>query len=494
MHKTRTKRQQLAIRSFTYGVMTLAAAISVTICLLFAMGYRFDFADGKLTQVALVQFKSYPSSATVDVNGKKLSSTTPNRYNVQSGENVINVSKTSYRNWSKTVKLEASEVLWLDYLRLIPNSITTNTVRSYGSISQIQESPDRNWILIRNSDNERRVSNCPEGSVCDSSYAGYYNNPYVLQLAEVTDPNNIKFTEIQIDPTKLTVPTSDQSEKFSIVEWDDGSRYAILRHQVADSSEYLVIDRQNPTVTKNLNKDFGMSVEDPHFSGTSGETFFVKTGTDLRKLEYSGKTVSAPIVSGLVSYQMYDNDKLSFVATKTTDGKVSTEVGVYKGNSAILKTFDDDNKTLAGVSIYNGTEYLAIARSNKVEIFSLPLSQRDAETYNFSADQIDWLDFSPNDRFIAVGSGEKVSTYDLDTHDRYSFEIKGLASTPQWLDGFHMVGNEDGINLLEFDGANREGIVSGSGRAMLSSDEKYLFSVGQVSGGMVLQRSKLVVD
>lgn len=494
MHKTRTKRQQIAIRSFTYGVMTLAAVFGAAFCLMFAMGYRFDFADGKLTQVALVQFKSYPSSATVNVNGKKISSTTPTRYNAQSGENVINVSKDKYRNWSKTVKLEASEVLWLDYLRLIPNSIVTDTVRSYGSIAQVLESPDHNWILIRNSDNDRRVSNCPQGVTCDSSYEGYYNNPYILQLAEITDPNNVKFTDISIDPSKLTLPISGQSEKFSIVEWSDSSRYIILNHQVNETSEYLVIDRQNPTVTKNLNKDFGMAVEDPHFSGSSGEIFFVRTGSDLRKLEYSGKTASAPIVSGLVSYQVYDNDKLSYVATKNNDGKVSTDVGIYKGTPTILKTFPDGENTLAGVSIYNGTEYLSIARNGKVEIYSLPMAQRNSVNYNFGSDQIDWLSFSPNDRFIVVGSGEKVSTYDLDTKKQYSFEIKGLNSAPQWLDGYHIVGHEDGVNLLEFDGANREGIVSGSGRAVLSNDEKYLFSIGQVSGGMVLQRSKLVID
>ena len=151
MHKKRTRRQQIAIRSFTYGAMTLAAAFGVLISLAWAMGFRFDFNGGKLTQVALIQFDSFPSGATVRINGVPIESKTATRANVRSGENNIEISKIGYRAWQKTVSLNPSEVLWLDYVRLIPNSITTDQVKTFSGIAEMLESPNRHWLLIRTS-------------------------------------------------------------------------------------------------------------------------------------------------------------------------------------------------------------------------------------------------------------------------------------------------------------------------------------------------------
>ena len=495
MHNTRTKRQQIAIRSFTYGMMTLAAIVGVVVCLMLAMGYRFNFTDGKLTQVALIQFKSFPSSATVDVNGKTLSSRTSTRYNAQSGENLINITKDGYRGWSKTVNLEPSEVLWLDYIRLIPNNIETNSVKTFSSAQEMLGSPDRKRILIRTSDSDRQVTNCPSGVTCDRSYEGYFDAPYILQLADVSDPGNVKFSDISINSDQITIPTAADSEKFSIVEWDDNSRYILLEHKVNDTAEYLVIDSQTLSAEKNLNKDFGMSITAPHFSGTSGGVFFAKTETDLRKFDYSGKTVSAPLVSNLVSYRMYDNEKLSFVTSRTANDKTTTEVGIYdSGTVEVLKTFDDAARILAGVSSYNGTDYLTIISDQTATIYSLPLDQREPKTYGFSVSVANWLDFSPDGRYVLTGGDGQLASYDLDTNKQYSFDVEGLSSAPQWLDDSHIVDNSDGIKFVEFDGSNRQSIVNGSGYVMLSSNEKYVFSLGEVSGGVALQRSKLVID
>ena len=294
MHKKRTRRQQIAIRSFTYGAMTLAAVFGVLLSLAWAMGFRFDFNGGKLTQVALLQFDSFPNGATVKINGETLSSKTTTRENVQSGENTVEITKTGYRSWQKTVTLDPSEVRWLDYIRLIPNSITTDQIKSFSTVSEMLESPNQHWILLRTSDNERT------------------NNAYVLTLADISDPKNVRFSDITISANDITAPTSGQTEKFSIVEWDMGSRYILLKHQVGDTSEYLRIDRENPTMTSNLTKTFGLDISSPHFSGTSGQIFFALTGSDLRKFDASNQTASAPLATGVQSYQLTENNMISF--------------------------------------------------------------------------------------------------------------------------------------------------------------------------------------
>lgn len=480
MHKKRTRRQQIAIRSFTYGAMTLAAVFGVLLSLAWAMGFRFDFNGGKLTQVALLQFDSFPNGATVKINGETLSSKTTTRENVQSGENTVEITKTGYRSWQKTVTLDPSEVRWLDYIRLIPNSITTDQIKSFSTVSEMLESPNQHWILLRTSDNERT------------------NNAYVLTLADISDPKNVRFSDITISANDITAPTSGQTEKFSIVEWDMGSRYILLKHQVGDTSEYLRIDRENPTMTSNLTKTFGLDISSPHFSGTSGQIFFALTGSDLRKFDASNQTASAPLATGVQSYQLTENNMISFVATETKDGKTTQTVGIYNdGQVKTIKTYDTVATTYAGVTRYRDQDYLAVARGETVAIYPSPLDENHVSgaIYLNSPGGVDWLDFSPSGRFIVAGYQNKLVDFDLDTDDNYSFELGEVNGAPQWVDDTHIVDMSGGtIKLVEFDGANSEDIVSGSGRVTLSGDEKYLFSFDITDKNTMLQRSKLYID
>lgn len=480
MHKKRTRRQQIAIRSFTYGAMTLAAVFGVLLSLAWAMGFRFDFNGGKLTQVALLQFDSFPTGATVKVNGSTLSGKTTTRENVQSGENNVEITKKGYRSWQKTVNLSPSEVRWLDYIRLIPNSITTDQVKTFSNISEMLESPNQHWLVIRSSDNERT------------------NNFYRLTLADISDPKNVRFSDIVIDPNEITAPASGQSEKFSIVEWDTGSRYLLVKHQIDDMIEYLRVDRENSTTTSNLTKNFGLDISYPHFSGTSGQIFFALTGSDLRKFDASNQTTSTPLATGVQSYQLTENNMISFVSTETKDNKTIQTVGIYNdGQVKTIKTYDKIEKTQVGVTRYRDKDYLAIARGETVAIYPSPLDENHASNaiYLNSPGGIDWLDFSPSGRFIIAGYQNKLVDFDIDTNDNYSFELGEVDGPPQWADDTHIVdisGNV--VRLVEFDGANSEDIVSGSGRVTLSRDEKYLFSLDTTGNSASLQRSKLYVD
>ncbi len=460
--------------------MTLAAVFGVLLSLAWAMGFRFDFNGGKLTQVALLQFDSFPDGATVKINGSILSSKTTTRENVQAGKNTIEITKNGYRSWQKTVTLNSSEVRWLDYIRLIPNSITTDQVKNFSAISEMLESPNQHWLLLRTSDNERA------------------NNVYALTLADISDPKNVRFSTIAINPNEITAPINGQSEKFSIVEWDIGSRYVLVRHQVGDKVEYLRIDRENPTITNNLTKTFGLDISEPHFSGTSGQIFFALTGSDLRKFDASNQTTSAPLATGVQSYQLTENNMISFVSTEIKGDKTVQTVGIYNdGQVKTIKTYDKVETTRVGVTRYRDKDYLAVARSETVAIYPSPLDENHASNaiYLNSPGGIDWLDFSPSGRFIIAGHQNKLVDFDLDTNDNYSFELGEVNGAPQWADDTHIVDvSGDMIRLVEFDGANSEDIVSGSGRVTLSGDEKYLFSFDTTDKNTMLQRSKLYID
>lgn len=494
MHKKRTRSQQIAIRFFTYGAMTLLAVLGVVLCLMWAMGFRIDW-DGKLTQVALLQFDSFPTGATVDINGQALSTRTPTRSNVKTGENTVIMSRQGYRSWRKTVNMLPSGVVWLNYTRFIPSSITTDTTKNFAVVTGMRESPDRRWLLLLHLDDERckDVAFCPE-----MTPEAYRAMPFTLTLADISDPKNVRFSELTIPSDKIAWPsTGGKGEKFSIVEWDHDSRFILIKHVVGEMTEYLELDRTNAGVVKNLTRDFGMQISEPHFSGTSGNVFFALTDASLRKFDYGNNTASAPLASDVQSYRMSEDGRLVLVTVETKDEKTIQKVSIYHdGHVTAVKIYSGIEPTLTLLARFGGTDYLAIARHGDVAIYPKPLENNKSQPiYLNSLGGIDWLDSSPKEQFILAGRENRLISFDLDTELRYSFEVEGMEHAPQWLDSSHIVSTSgDHITFIEFDGQNREDIVGAHGRVSLSRDNKYLFSIDNIPGGAILQRSKLVVD
>jgi hypothetical protein len=90
---------------------------------------------------------------------------------------------------------------------------------------------------------------------------------------------------------------------------------------------------------------------------------------------------------------------------------------------------------------------------------------------------------------------KKAISYDLETSENYLFELDKKPGGLVWIDDYHLLDSgQTSVAFIEFDGANREKIVSGRGQAALSADGKYLFSLSDTAGGTVLQRSRMVID
>lgn len=477
---TTRRRKAVAMRFFTYGAMTIATIVGVVVCVGWAMGYRFDLLSGQLSQVALLQFNSFPTGAVVDVNGARLTARTPTRSNIKTGETSVQMSRQGYRSWSKTVTALPSSVRWLDYVRLVPNNVSTESVRTFSSIDDMLQTPDRKWAML-----------------VQDEEAG------TMTLVDLGDPKNPKFTDVELDKEQVTQADGDNT--YELLEWDSGSRYILIAHHYGDDKvEHLEYDRQDKD-TRNLTRDFGMDLADPHFSGTNGDVIFALTGTDLRKIDYGNKSLSAPIASNVTSYVLYSNSRIAFTTKVTTDDKTKQAVAIYDdGETKTIKTYDDDIDTKIGFSRNNDVDYLAVAREEAVAVYPDPLDnsshgpdEKDKDkdvAYLSSPGGIDWMEMSNNGRFVLAGKGHKVVVYDVETTENYSFEME-IEGKPQWLDDYHLLDVRDNtITMVEFDGQNDEHIVSGDLPAFLSADNKYLFSIDTISGGTVLQRSSMTVE
>jgi hypothetical protein len=192
------------------------------------------------------------------------------------------------------------------------------------------------------------------------------------------------------------------------------------------------------------------------------------------------------------NYRLYKNGQLAYVAT-IDDKQV---VGIYDDGKVIeVQRYDTIEPTVAELARYTNDDYLAVARGEQVVIYSQPLSGRGGSPLRLSSPGgVDLFTFSPEGRFVVAASGKNVVSYDLEMNERYAFELNDAVVSFNWIDEHHLADTSGGqIAWVEFDGANREFIVSGRGRAVLSDDEKYLFSLSDTTGGVVLQRSAMVI-
>lgn len=484
-----SKRTRLALRFFTYGVMTVATVVLTVFLVLVALGYRLD-KDLTFSQGGLVQFRSTPSGAVVSIDGKKQGFTTPNKANLAAGGHSVSMELNGYRSWGKTVDLAPGQLLWLNYARLIPNSITTSTLKDYPAIHSTLPSPDRHWLLMQLKPTE------PSYVVVD------YN-----------DEKKPSYLPLQL-PEDLFTKKDGVYGTFSLIEWDLQSKFVLIRHQNGDMTEYARIDRSKPADAVNLTKLFSLDIKQAHFSGSNANIIFAKTGDVLRKLDVGGPTASAALVTGVQDFVVYGEDTIAFtnIVEKTTDDQTTRQqnVGVFKGGKITpVRELEESKKITITYSEYDDHSYLAINQggSAKVEVIRNPTttgaSKQTSVFTEFDLGRpVSHLNFSSNGRMLMAQHGNVLATFDVETVKTYTqtlnFGSEAMAEL-RWLDDYYLYSDDGGkLRIFEFDGTNQHEITTvDPGRGvMLSANGKQLLSVGKNTSTqhLLLQASKLTIE
>lgn len=474
-----SKRKKAAIRFFTYGAMTLAVVVISIVCILLILGYQFNAKSGTIEQGGLIQFRSFPSSASIRLDDKQLSFRTPGKLNVSAGQHTVTMSLSGYQEWRKTTTLKAGELKWLNYARMIPQNITSRSVASFEKMSDALPSPDRRWYAL--------LPDSAAGSVI---------------MYDIRDPQNPKSTTITIPVASFTAPAEGQTQSFSLEEWDFGARYVLVRHQVGETLEYIRVDRTSTSNGVNVTAEFNLPFRDIHFSGTSGNVFYALNGTDLRLIDLSGRTVSRPLVQHVDAFELYKSNIIGYVATQ----EENRVVGVYiDDKDTVVRTYPKDQAVAIDISSYYDNEYLAISTTKAVEILKDPQLNADSAGRVFAEFDTDfdiqWIRFANSGRFLVAGNGITFKTYDLETDEEFAATFEGVTSDSkkplQWLDDYYLVSDATGsLAIGEFDGMNHHNIVSvAPGYSVtLSEDGEYLFSIGKSATGYTLQSSKMIVE
>lgn len=472
-----SKKKRKITLLLSYVAMTIAVIIISTICILLALGYRFDFASNRVEQGALLQFDSEPNGAQVTLDGTILSFRTPGKYEVDAGAHSVTLSRDGYRSWSKQFTVKPGEVRWLSYARLVPTTVNTSTLKEFDGLAQAKPSPDQKQIAVLTKSDTPTVT-----------------------IVNVSDSKKVTYSAITVPASALTLPEGVPST-YSIVEWGLSSKYILLRHDAGSVHEYLRLKATDETDIVNLSTKFGVTLSDIHFSSES--VFYGIENGNLRKFDLGSSSLTEPIVKDVVQMKLYGSSDLGYVRHVGNQ----YEAGVVVDNKAYtVTTYDDTTPLLIDVTSYYNNRYLAITRGASFELIKNPEKTASdgltkVVTLSYPSD-LKWLDISSNGRFVIAGNGAQFMTYDIELAEKTDSNFPSFISDPtippQWLDSYILVSTGDNkLRISDFDGDNQQIITDAlpTFPVMLSTDSSLLYSFTKTQAGiMSLQVSKMTTD
>lgn len=484
MNPKTSKKKKLVQQTLGYISMVIAIIAIVSVIFMFILGYRFDKSNGHIEQFAFLQFNSSPSGAIVSVDGANISAQTPTKTSVPIGVHNVVMKKAKYQDWSKSVDVKTASLIWLNYAILVPSKLDVEPVVKYSSVYSSLASPSGASMLVQ-------------------------------EKIEIPTFDIVNLTSDTVKTNKITIPTKSYSEpttvgvvhSFKVKQWDEGGRYVLINHIYGDKTEWLVMDTQDVNLTKNITQTFNIAISDIYFSGTNGNTFYVLSSSDVRKLDLSAGTISKQLVGKVTSFNLYDENIVTYVGIGDAT-KNEQVVGFYRDGdetSHVLRKVTSGVPLKITTARYFNEDYVAIAEAKKVDILrgSYPNSSKDTASlkpvgsFNSKLD-INNLTFSPSGDYILVQSDAYFASYDLERliFSESNIDGTGSVSTLKWLDNNYLWSDRDGsLTIREYDGQNIHKIntVSFGQDVVMTHNKRYIYSINKTSAGYQLQRVRMIL-
>ncbi len=484
MKREASKRRQPLVRTAVYSLMTLSVVAIVTVLMLIVLGYSFNQKDGRFEQGGLLQFSSTPSGATITLDEVKLGSQTTTKANVESGNHSVSYDLEGYKTWKKAITILPGQIGWLSYARLIPKSLTPQTLRSFTTLSSTLASPQHNYMVLHEAADQP-----------------------VFVLANIQD-DTTKYSDLQLSAGSYTAPSAGKTQSFTMESWSSNEQSILVKHVYnTDKIEWILLDREEPEKSVNISTAFGVLPDRLIFAGGGDRMLFAQTGDIVRRINLDDQTLSRPLVSQVDYFKAYD-DKTIIYSTTPNDKALRT-VGYASVDIAVpqtIGTYPADGKLLrADMGSYFNKRYVAIVHGPKVTIFSgtLPKPDEKGSLKIFKSQTVPenttGIAMSRNGRFVVTSLADGYATYDIELlkYDRTTWAVPSTVQRElQWLDDYTLWSDNGGqIRFYEFDGANQNNImtVTEGFSASRSPNNKFFYSINKIGKGFDLRRVQLIL-
>lgn len=467
------KKQKAHFIRLVIGYVLITIALILTTIILLYQAYGFGIKDGEVIQSGLIFMSSRPQPADIYVNGKLRSENTNTRLLMQAGQYNFVLKRDGYRDWKRAITIEGGAVARFDYPVLFPQKLTTKEFKKYDIHPGLStQSPDRRWELVQTGD---------------------FNN---FELFDLENPDK--------PATAVTLPASlftlTGTSSWQLVEWANDNRHVLLQHLTTNdnlqSSEYILVDRENPPSSVNLTETLGTNPTRIELRNKKYDKYMLydQAAHTLAMADLNNPKPQL-LVDNVLAFKTYGDSEVLYVTTEgAAEGKVAVRLRDNDQTFAIRDVTPSD-VYLLDLTKYSGNWYVAAGSSieSRTYVYKNPAQKLRDKPKNplvpvqvLKATRPNYISFSDNARFIMVENGPQFALYDAETDKGYTYTLNLPMDAPQthanWMDGHRMMYVSKGkLVVFEFDDANHEVLSSADPSYEPFFDPKYkvLYSFGE---------------
>lgn len=434
-----------------YFLMSIVVVLGTLLFFSIANGFNIDRQTGTLYQNGTIYVDSKPKGGRVFVNNIEQSNRTDTRLDLPAGSYTIRIQADGFRYWERTIDLSGGEIERLVYPYLIPNQFVTTDVATFSSLPSLEtQSPDRRWLLLMKPDS-----------------VGSFD---LYDLADEKKPA----VNISIPEEILTASESGSTIKF--IEWSTDNRHILFERVYDGETEFIMFDRENPSASININTTLGIKPVVISLKNKRPDQFYYLDSLPgiLRVADTKSKTISAPMLDGVIDYKSYGDDIVLYATQKDVSTEGRTDFRILEGNTSYtLKNVAQSDRYVMDVSKYENQWYYAVGSSseNMTFVYEDPISslkKKEQTPLNVVAimrlENPRFVSFSAGTQFIGVQSGSKLLTLDLDKSHLYRLNLGvdvPIDTQVKWMDGHRYMFSSNGQSyIVDFDGSNEQTLVT----------------------------------
>lgn len=452
------------------GYACIAVAIGLTALVLLYQAYGFGVTKkGDVIQNGLVFFSSQPNPANITFNGKLSKYSTDTRIALPSSIYNVELNRDGYRPWKRTIEILGGGVQHFDYPFLIPTKLDETKVKTYPAGPSIStQSPDRKWLVV-----------------------GQPGSMTSFDVYDIKDPQKVPST---ISLPNGVVTKASGAESLDLVSWASDNVHLLLEHKFDGRSEFILIDREAPDQSKNLNTTLASNPTKLTLIDRKYDKYYLfnQPAATLQKASLA-ETTPVNVLQRVFAYQSYADDTLLYATDKGAPaGKVSIKLQI--GNKAYqIRTFPAGSTYLLDLTKYSNKLYVAAGSTslNRVYVYKDPIAQINSQAGHLPApvqvlrvDAPDYVSFSNSAQFVMAEHGPQFGVYDIENKRGYNYTVAAPLDPPAthatWMDGNRLTYVSGGRTLIfDYDYNNTQTLLSANSAYLpaFAPDYKYVLTL-----------------
>ncbi len=176
------------LNRFTYSAYILLFIIITPILIFYALGYRYNWTNRNIEKNGALYVKSYPRSAEIYVDNKKIKQKTPTQIvEISSGKYDVLVKKDKYVSWTKKLEIYSGETTFAEDIVLFLADREKTHLSSGSSV----------WLVNK-----------------QQNQYGFFDSE-----------NNLNITDIEQEKSQVAFKFTD---KYQLVDWSPNNQEILL--------------------------------------------------------------------------------------------------------------------------------------------------------------------------------------------------------------------------------------------------------------------------